>query len=177
MPFLELIMRFLAFFLSAICTFVSACSGAGEATQPAAPTLRVAVATNFMPAMEGLQRQFEDAFDVEVELVSGATGALYTQIVQGAPYDVFLAADQDRPEKLEAEGFAVAGTRATYAIGRLALWRPGADEYTTPGATFLGTGKVAIANPRLAPYGQAASDVIASLKADQALQGLSLIHI
>lgn len=123
-----------------------------------ADELAVAVAGNFLPALEGLSPAFERATGHRLRISAGSTGKLYAQIRQGAPYDVFLAADRARPERLEAEALTVSGTRFTYAVGQLVLWAPEAlPPETLP--TLLRSEpppRLAIANPRLAPYGAAA---------------------
>lgn len=131
----------------------------------AADEALIAVATNFQPILERLRDDFEAASAHEVELSGGSTGVLYAQIVNGAPYDVFLAADQHRPRLLEQSGSGVAGSRFTYAEGRLAFWSRDAelvqgdlrDSIASPGIRVL-----AIANPDLAPYGHAAREAIRS---------------
>ena len=124
-------------------------------------TVRGAVAANFAVTAEEIGRRFEEATGHRVAWSAGSTGKLYAQIVQGAPFDLFLAADTARPERLEDEGFAVPGTRSTYARGRLALWTPGrsasVDVLREPSV------RVAIANPAVAPYGEAARDVLERL--------------
>lgn len=127
----------------------------------------VAVATNFLNTARSLQAEFERAGEYRVTLTAGATGKLYAQINHGAPYDVFLSADQARPELLEQSGLGVHGTRFTYAQGRLVVWsRDSGRIRATPAETLRQKGlrAVAIANPRLAPYGQAAMEVLASLE-------------
>ena len=117
-----------------------------------------AVAANFAAAQQQLASRFEASTGVRVETSLGATGALYTQITSGAPYDVFLAADTARPAHLEADGHAVVGTRFTYAVGRLVLFAPSWDPVRS-GDVELATRTfqhLAIANPRTAPYGTAA---------------------
>jgi molybdate transport system substrate-binding protein len=128
----------------------------GTPTQ--AETLRLAVAGNFQPTLERLAPDFQDGYGHRLELSSGATGKLYAQIRQGAPFDAFLAADAARPERLEAEGLAVAGTRVTYARGRLVLWAPAASAGEDPFRILhaIPPPQLALANPRLAPYGAAA---------------------
>ena len=124
--------------------------------------IRVAVASNFRPAMETLQQAFESRTNHRLTLIFGSTGKHYAQIINGAPFDVFLAADVDHPQRLENEGVAMSGSRFTYAIGKLALWspRPG---YVDDQGRILEHGDfrhLAIANPRLAPYGLAAREVL-----------------
>lgn len=128
-------------------------------------SLHVAVASNFQPTMELLVRDFEDLTGHQLSVSYGSTGKHYAQILHGAPFGVFLAADAERPRRLEAEGLAVAGSRFTYAIGRLVLWspRPGQLE---DGARALAEGEfrfLAIANPLTAPYGLAAEQVLQRL--------------
>ena len=88
----------------------------------AADEALVAVATNFVFTAGELERAFEEASAHRITLTSGATGKLYAQVRSGAPYDVLLAADRERPALLEQEGLAVAGTRFSYAEGRLVLF-------------------------------------------------------
>jgi len=129
-----------------------------------AATFRVAVAANFKGTLEKLAPSFEAATGNSIEVIPASTGTLYAQIVSGAPFDVFLAADSERPRKLEQSGYAVPGSRFTYAIGRLVLLAPGKD----PDAGYLSrhAGRIAIANPSTAPYGQAAMEVLKALGAD-----------
>ena len=143
--------------LIALGAALAACSGPADA-----PDLRVAVATNFLPAMAPLTAKFEADTGYELQIVSGSTGALYTHITQGAPFDVFLAADQARPEKLEADGRAVQGSQVTYALGQLVLWSR--TEMTLNAQTLQQASirNLAIANPELAPYGRAAREVLMS---------------
>jgi len=124
----------------------------------------VAVASNFTTTLEQIARQFEASTDHEVTIVSGATGRHYAQIVNGAPYDMFFAADSETPARLAEEGRSK-GDPVTYAQGRLALWSHDAGVVDDEGAVLRsGTFRsLAIANPRLAPYGQAAVEVLQDL--------------
>ncbi len=129
---------------------------------------RIAVAANFKSTLDELEAAFEAQSGHDVIVTSGSTGKLYAQIVNGAPFDVFLAADQARPMRLEAEGAAVVGSRFTYAVGRLALWDP---DGVAVGPERLSRGddrRLAMANPDLAPYGAAARQVIAALNLSDA---------
>ena len=124
--------------------------------------LKLAVAANVLKPAQQIVADFERVSGHKVVLSSGATGKFYAQIRHGAPFEVLLAADTETPQKLEAEGLAVAGSRFTYARGRLALWsaQPGAVDGE---AAVLRTGvpkTLAIANPRLAPYGRAAQQTL-----------------
>lgn len=133
----------------------------------------MAVATNFTEAMERLEARFERLSGHELTVVSGSTGKLFAQITNGAPFDLFLAADEDRPRRLTEAGLAVEHTRFTYAVGRLVLWSPQADRVPRDGATILHKGdfrKLAMANPKLAPYGVAASETLEALGLYEALR-------
>lgn len=132
----------------------------------AADTVSVAVAANFTAAMKEIARAFAAETGHTVEPSFGSTGKLYAQIIKGAPYQAFLAADVARPEKLETEGHAVAGSRFTYALGKLVLWSASEDMVPADGAALLAQGnyaRLAIANPKTAPYGAAAVDVLKNL--------------
>lgn len=126
----------------------------------------VAVAANFMEVAERLEADFERASGHSLTFVAGSTGKLYAQIASGAPFDVFLSADRERPERLEKEGLAVAGSRFTYAVGRLTLWSREPGRVGGDGPATLRRGKfrlLAIANPALAPYGAAAQQTLENL--------------
>ena len=122
-------------------------------------TLTIAVASNFSRTAAELSKRFADTTGIEVRISNGSTGHLYAQIVNGAPYDVFLAADAERPALLVESGHAVAGSRFTYATGGLSLWSRDARDCL---ATLLdaGAGNVALANPATAPYGRAAMEFL-----------------
>jgi molybdate transport system substrate-binding protein len=125
----------------------------------------IAVAANFADPAMALAERFEAATGHDLVLVFGSTGKLYAQIRNGAPFDALLAADVERPRRLEAEGAAVAGTRFTYAVGTLVLWSPREGLVDAGGAVLRDGGYrfVAIANPDLAPYGAAARQVLERL--------------
>lgn len=130
-----------------------------------ADEVSVAVAANFTDATRDIVPLFEKATGHNVKVSFGSTGKLYSQIEHGAPFEVFLAADSKRPKKAEAEGLAVTGSRFTYAMGKLALWSPKAEAFTD-GETFLKKDefkRAAIANPKTAPYGLAAQQVMEHL--------------
>ena len=128
-----------------------------------AKELRVAVASNFLLPLKELSREFKESTGIKVVVISGSTGKLYAQIKQGAPFDILLAADSIRPELLEKEGMGVPGSRFTYAVGRLALW---SADSTLPLKNDLQVLNhknfryLAIANPKTAPYGKAAEQVL-----------------
>lgn len=141
---------------------------AGDA--PARET-RVAVAANFTAAAQEIGRVFHEQTGHSAAFSFGPTGVLYAQITQGAPFEVFLAADGARPARAIDEGFAVANSRFTYAIGRLVLFSR--DEGLVTGPETLREGqfaKIAIANPATAPYGAAAVALLKRLDVYGALQ-------
>jgi len=137
-----------------------------------AAEVQVAVASNFTAPMQKIAAEFEKDTGHKVLLSSGATGKFYAQIKNGAPFEVFLAADDQTPAKLESEGDAVPGSRFTYAIGKLMLWsaQPG---YVDSQGAVLKKGQfqhLAIANPKTAPYGAAAMAVLTHLNLLDAVQ-------
>lgn len=125
-----------------------------------AETVTVAVASNFVQPLQELKPLFETRTGHRVRSVTGSTGKLYAQIVNGAPYDVFLAADTERPDRLLAAGDAVAGSGFVYAQGVLVLWSPQADGALSCLLQLhrLDFDHIAIANENLAPYGRAARE-------------------
>lgn len=128
-------------------------------------SIHVAVASNFAPAMEDIAQLFQQETGHRVVLSSASSGKLAAQIQHGAPYDIFLSADQAKPIALERAGHAVSGTRFTYALGALVLWSAN-SEFAGREQARLTQGqyrKLAIANPRLAPYGQAALETLRAL--------------
>jgi molybdate transport system substrate-binding protein len=135
---------------------------AGLCGGAAAAEVRVAVAASFAAPLAALAEGFERDSGHRLRITAGATGKFYTQIKAGAPFDVLLAADQDTPARLISDGLALADSRVTYATGRLVLWSNQTGLVDDAGAV-LGTDKfrhLAIANPRVAPYGRAAMQVM-----------------
>ncbi|WP_372826481.1 molybdate ABC transporter substrate-binding protein [Polaromonas sp.] len=141
----------------------------------AAPVLagdvQVAVAANFTAPMKIIAADFEKDTGHKVVLTFGATGRFYAQITNGAPFEVFLSADDDAPKKLEQAGAAVSGSRFTYATGKLALWsaQPGLVDAQGEVLKKGNFRKLAIAAPKLAPYGAAAMETIRQLGLQAAL--------
>lgn len=132
----------------------------------------VAVAANFTAPMQKIAAAFEQDTGHKAVLAFGATGKFYAQIKNGAPFQLLLAADDETPARLEKEGLALSGTRFTYATGRLVLWsrQPGLVDDK---GEVLRQGKferLAVADPKLAPYGAAAMQVLGRLGLLQALQ-------
>ena len=130
-----------------------------------AAEVTVAVAANFTAPMQKIVQAFEQETGHKAVISLGSTGNLYAQIKNGAPFQVLLAADQETPLKLEKEGLAQAGSRFTYATGKLVLWskQPGLVDDK---GEVLGSGKfqrIALANPKLAPYGAAALETLTKL--------------
>ena len=140
-----------------VCLLLLLALPAAQAGQP----VTVAVASNFSATANDLVARFTKETGVPVRLVTGSTGKLYAQIVAGAPFDVFLAADQDRPRLLVETGYVAANARFTYAVGTIVLWSPTRDDCD---AALLDpdAGYVAIANPAIAPYGVAAREYLES---------------
>lgn len=155
--------------LSLICLltilFAPTTSHAGETT--------IAVAANFTDVTRQLAELFEQDTGHTIKVSFGSTGKLYAQIEHDAPFEVFLAADSKRPQLAEEKGLGVAGTRFTYASGRLVLWSPTPNLFEN-GKQYLADGNfrhLAIANPRTAPYGLAAQQMLTGLDLWQPLQG------
>lgn len=130
-----------------------------------ADNLQVAVASNFAPVLQDIGARFEAETGHTLTLIPGATGLHYTQIINGAPFDVYLAADSTRPALLLEQGHGLGDTRFTYAIGKLLLWSADPALVDNDGEVLRsGTFRyLALANPRLAPYGSAAQEVLSAL--------------
>ena len=130
-----------------------------------ADEVSVAVAANFTAPMRKIAAAFERDTGHKAVLAFGSTGRFYAQVKRGAPFEVLLAADQETPARLEQEGAAVAGTRFTYAIGRLVLWSAASGVVDDHGEVLRkpGGAKIAIADPKLAPYGAAAMQAMRKL--------------
>ena len=131
-----------------------------------ADEVQIAVAANFTAPMKAIAARFERETGHKVLASYGATGKFYAQIKNGAPFEILLAADDDTPARLEKEGATVAGTRFTYAIGKLVLWSAQAGVVDANGEVLKKGAfqHLSIANPKLAPYGAAAVDVLQKLK-------------
>jgi molybdate transport system substrate-binding protein len=155
--------RFLTAVIVLLCTGINLANG-GE--------IRIAVAANFAPTLAKISRVFEEKTGHQVILASGSTGRHYAQIINGAPFDAFFAADATRPRLLEEAGLGVANSRYSYAVGRLVLWSTQPDLVDDKGAILSSTHfrRLAIANPRLAPYGYAAKEVLEGMLQWEKLQ-------
>lgn len=151
----------------ALFTFSALCLSVAHADE-----VQVAVAANFTAPIQAIAADFEKDTGHKLVASYGATGQFYTQIKNGAPFEVFLAADDTTPAKLEKEGDTVAGSRFTYAVGTLALWSA-KDGYVDAKGEVLKANQyqhLSIANPKAAPYGLAATQVLAKLKLTEATQ-------
>jgi len=122
----------------------------------------VAAASNFTDAITAIARRFEATTKHKVTLIFGSTGKHYAQIKNGAPFDAFFAADVRRPELLENESVALPGSRFTYAVGKVVLWSPKTGYVDSEGRILESSEfrYLAIANPKLAPYGKAAQEIL-----------------
>jgi len=138
--------------------FVTQCVLAGE--------VHLAVAANFSGPIQKIVPAFEKETGHKVIVSIGATGKFYAQVTNGAPFDVFLSADDETPAKLEQAFYAVAGTRVTYAIGKLVLWsaKGGVVDHNGDVLSKGDFQHLAIANPKTAPYGAAAVETMKRLK-------------
>ena len=128
-----------------------------------ASELRIAVASNFILPIKELSKEFQNSNGKKILLIPGSTGKLFAQIIHGAPFDIFLAADSFRPKILEKKGLGVPGTRFTYALGRLVLWSLNSKIHNKNDLQVLSQKNfryLAIANPKTAPYGKAAEQVL-----------------
>lgn len=138
-----------------------------------ADEIRVAVAANFAEPLAALTSVFEARSGHKITIVAGATGKLYTQILHGAPFDVFLAADAKHPQLIEAAGLGIMGSRFTYATGKLVLYsaRENFGDMTGDALKAGKFNRLALANPDVAPYGQAAKEYLTRMNLWEKLQG------
>ncbi len=144
----------------------------GISASASAEEVQVAVAANFTAPMKVIAADFEKATGHKVTPSFGATGKFYAQITNGAPYDVFLAADDETPIKLEKENSIVPGSRFTYATGKLVLWSAKPDFVDAKGEVLkkANFAHIALATPKLAPYGLAAEESMKKLGVYDSLQ-------
>lgn len=148
------------------------CSIALLATAAQAAEVNVAVAANFTAPMKQIAEDFEKTSGHKVVLSFGSSGKIFAQIKNGAPFQLFLSADDKKPAQLEKDGLTVPGSRFTYATGTLVLWSANPDCVDPKGA-ILAKGnfaKLAIANPKLAPYGAAAIETMTKLRVLEKIQ-------
>ncbi|WP_444997237.1 molybdate ABC transporter substrate-binding protein [Aliikangiella sp. IMCC44359] len=138
-----------------------------------ADSLNVAVASNFYTPMKHLVLEFEKKSEHKIKLIAASSGKIYAQVLNGAPFHIFLSADQIKPAQLEKKNLTARHSRITYAQGALALWSP-VKGLAVEKAKILKTfesGKLAIANPRLAPYGVASIETLKSLNVYNEIKG------
>ena len=141
------------------------------AAPASAAQVNVAVAANFTEPAKEIAASFKQKTGHDAILSFGASGQFYNQIVQDAPFQIMLSADDERPKKLVSEGRGIAESRFTYAVGKLVLWSKTADLVTGEATLKAGAfAKLSIANPAAAPYGAAATAVMKSLGVYDALQ-------
>lgn len=153
-------------------TLIAALMSLGVSLVVQAEEVQVAVAANFTAPMKVIAADFEKATGHKTVLTFGATGKFYAQITNGAPFDVLLAADDETPVKLEKENGSIAGSRFTYAIGKLVLWSTKTDLVDAKGEVLKKASfeHIALANPKLAPYGAAAVETMRKLGLLEKLQ-------
>jgi molybdate transport system substrate-binding protein len=145
---------------------------AGLSLHAVAGEVKVAVAANFTAPMQEIAAQFEKDTGNKVQLSFGSTGKFYAQIINGAPFEVFLAADDETPARLDKELLTAPGSRFTYAIGTLVLWsaKPG---FVDDKGEILKKGTfahIAVANPKTAPYGSAGMETLKKMGLVEAIQ-------
>ncbi len=157
--------------VAAVAVLLASCATSGGETD--SPTLFVAAASDLRPAFEEIVRQFESERNVEVTLSFGSSGLLAQQIIRGAPFDVFVAANEQYVDDVIAAGAGVGETKKRYAVGRLALWR-GANDDVPLSVEDLAMDRftrIAIANPQHAPYGIAARQALGAAGVFDAVEG------
>ncbi|KIA81818.1 molybdate ABC transporter substrate-binding protein [Chromobacterium amazonense] len=148
--------------LAVLCLFLSPIA--------LADTVTVAVASNFQQTLDKIAVAFKAATGHDIKASAGASGKLAAQIRQGAPFDVFLSADDERPTELAKAGVGVPSSQFTYAYGQLALWSKQRDDAGEAALRRGDFNKLAVANPSTAPYGRAAMETLAALKLDAAVK-------
>ena len=125
-------------------------------------SLNIAVASNFNSTLEKISFQYERKEKIKINIISGSSGILFAQIVNGAPYDIFFSADRDRPKMLDSKGLTRA--RKAYAYGRIVFWER--DEPVQEQSLSQSNRKLALARPEFAPYGKAALEVLENFNHD-----------
>jgi molybdate transport system substrate-binding protein len=159
-------MKMLTAYLLAVLALV------GITKSATADTINVAVASNFAPLLSELAATFEQSSEHKIIVIAGATGRLYAQIASGAPFDVFLGADNERSQLLIDNKLALADSRFIFAQGELVLWSPQLDLTDNPQQLLKNSQfrHLALANPKLAPFGLAAQQALETLQLWQTLQ-------
>jgi len=156
-----------SFLLTLMLPNISAANSNQVQNKPeySAQPLRIAVSSNFTPVLKKLLVEFHLQTNINTQIISGATGAMFIQIQHGAPFDIFIAADNIRPAQLEQQGLVLANSRQTYAQGQLALLSMNSKAHLNDLKSYSQqpTQRFAIANPNTAPYGKAAKEVLEHL--------------
>lgn len=135
--------------------------GAGPAQPVSKQKINIAVAANFAPVLKDIVKTYQETAPHELVIISGSTGKLYTQVTHGAPFDLFLSADQEHPRKLVDAEMADAGSLYTYAEGAIVLWSLKWPSESAKQHLMQGSfSSLAIANPKIAPYGLAAKQAM-----------------
>ncbi len=158
-------------FVRSLAAVLALSFAAGRTAPAEAAQVTIAVAANFTEPSKEIAAAFKKATGDEAILSFGASGPFYTQITQGAPFEILLSADDERPKKAIAEGYGVAGSEFTYAVGKLVLWSASPD--VVKGAETLKANaftRLSVANPVGAPYGAAAIETLKALKLYDTLQ-------
>jgi len=141
-----------------VCLLFAFCSVSTQAS------LKVAVASNFKVPLEAIASLYQQQYDQQIVISSGSTGTLYHQIKQGAPYDLFLSADSQRAKLIEQSSVGIKGSRFSYAQGQIAFWFPQHEGDVDESTLLNFKGRMAIANPKLAPYGLASQQALQHVK-------------
>jgi len=131
-----------------------------------AAEIRIASASNFYPTLNKIKQSYEKNSEDKIKIIRGSTGKLYAQIMQGAPYDIFLSADSERADKLVVRGKSYDKKSYVYATGQLALWKADADSSQQLREQLYDGRfrKLAVANPKTAPYGRAAIEALQAME-------------
>ncbi|WP_077341301.1 molybdate ABC transporter substrate-binding protein [Pseudocolwellia agarivorans] len=154
---------------STLCMSIFICFFTTTSSYAKSKPLRVAVSSNFAPVLTQLAPTIFNETNITIDIISGSSGTLYQQIIHGAPYDMFLSADDIHPQRLASESFTVKNSLQTYAIGQLAFWSANKNFNPQQNLTNLlneylvNSSKIAISNPNTAPYGQRAVETLNAL--------------
>jgi molybdate transport system substrate-binding protein len=148
------------FFIPGLLSFLILFNGLTSAQASTQESVRIAAASNFLATLKVLSKDFTEQTGIRVNISNGATGMLYAQIKKGAPYDMFFSADSKRPELLEKEGLIEPNSRFTYVTGKLVAWSPNSHLVSADLLKLNANNRrlrfLAMANPKTAPYGEAA---------------------
>lgn len=137
--------------------------------------LRIAVAANFKAPLEEIVSLYQKKENTPIDIISGSTGKLYLQIINGAPYHIFLAADDERPAKLESEKWIIPHSRATYAVGQLVLTGKIIDTESSIETLLTKAKRLTISNPKVSPYGVASVSFLEKINLWQPLKSKMIL--